>query len=69
MILRNYLSKKILFLKYKNVKKWWLDTLNEKKSSYITKGILNFIYIALFIKLLGVENYGLFTVSESIFIF
>lgn len=38
-------------------------------SSYITKGILlilNFIYIALFIKLLGVENYGLFTVSLSI---
>ncbi len=38
-------------------------------SSYITKGILlilNFIYIALFIQLLGVENYGLFTVSLSI---
>lgn len=38
-------------------------------SSYVTKGILlilNFIYIALFIKLLGVENYGLFTVSLSI---
>lgn len=38
-------------------------------SSYVSKLILlilNFIYISLFIKFLGVEDYGLFTVSLSI---